>query len=208
MEDLCQRAYEACREHITPETLDDWFQFLEAPPLSSPSNPSTPIGMSPVAASPSIPALELGGPTAVLGPYAQRLRDDILAFVVSTLPQTLQAFTPRSPHPAKPPAAGTESGYDTLLRIYSTLPYHVFKHAVESPSFPVGLGACLFQTLQRLCVHQLTFVFQEASKRDSASPRKPLLLERRPKQVGMQRSPLYLHSAKQRAEVRFTLLER
>lgn len=140
MEDLCQLAYGACKEHITFETLTDWFQFLDAPPLSSPSNPSTPVGMSPVTASPSTPALELGGPTTVLGPYAQRLRDDILVFVVSTLPQTLQAFPSYSQNPAKPPAAGTESGYDTLLRIYSTLPYHVFKHAVESPSFPVGIG--------------------------------------------------------------------
>lgn len=108
--------------------------------------------MSPVASSPSTPALELGGPTAVLGPYAQRLRDDILVFVVSTLPQTLQAFPAYSHHPAKPPATGNESGYETLLRIYSTLPFHVFKHAVESPSFPVGIGAYSYSISNRSMV--------------------------------------------------------
>lgn len=140
MEDLCAHAYEACKEHITLETINDWIQFMDVPPPSSPSNPSTPVGMSPVATSPSTPALELIGPTAILGPYARRLRDDILGFIVSTLPQTLEAFPSYSHHPSKPPAANTESGYDTLLRIYSTLPFHVFKHAVESPGFPVGIG--------------------------------------------------------------------
>ncbi|KAG9019599.1 hypothetical protein FRB90_000063 [Tulasnella sp. 427] len=134
MDDLCARAYEACKEHITPETINEWIQFLDVPPSPSPSNPSTPIGMSPVATSPITPSLELFGPTAILGPYARRLCDDLLTFITATLPKTLQAF------PAKPSTADSESGHDALLRIYSTLPFHIFKLAVESSNFPVGIG--------------------------------------------------------------------
>ncbi|KAG8961654.1 hypothetical protein FRC03_005111 [Tulasnella sp. 419] len=127
MDDLAITAYQHCRESIAVDTMSEWLQFLEstATPDDASGNPS---GM-------------VTGPAAVLGPYAKRLRDDVFSFLVVNLPISIQAFSSRPPSAngqTSGEAESTESGFDTLLRIYSMLPFDIFKHAVESPAFPAG----------------------------------------------------------------------
>ncbi|KAG8903815.1 hypothetical protein FRB99_002706 [Tulasnella sp. 403] len=137
MEDLCITAYETCKDGISIDTINDWIQFLDHPDGRSPSPTSTP-------STPSTPIVDTN-PTSVLGPYTKRLREDVLAFLVTALPQSLQAFphaqhfTNGHVHTPRQLENG-ESGYDALVRIYSSLPFDIFKQAVESPAFPVGLG--------------------------------------------------------------------
>jgi len=109
MDDLAGIAFETARHTISLDSLPSWTALLEKTM-----------------------------PQSVLGPYAQRLKDDVFAFLVSTLPNSLGAF-PTYSHPERKLETG-ETGYQALLRIYSILPFDVFKHAVESPMFPVGPG--------------------------------------------------------------------
>jgi len=141
MDDLCIAAYETCKERIALENIADWILFLQLP--TSPSLSSSPASpMSPVSSLPGTPVIDdsVPGPTSVLGPYAKRLRDDVFAFLVTTLPQTLQAFPSTAQRSASAAAVDGESGYDVLLRVYTLLPFDIFKHAVESPALPVGVG--------------------------------------------------------------------
>lgn len=141
MDDLCQRAYEICKESISLDNIPEWIAFL------SPSPPTPSVPSTPLSSVPSTPLLESrsfvpGGPLAVLGSYASRLYEDVLNFLTATLPLTLQAFAIRPP--ATLPQDGTnppaESGYDQLLRVYTMLPFEIFKAAVESSVLPVGVG--------------------------------------------------------------------
>ncbi|KAG8989106.1 hypothetical protein FRB95_001843 [Tulasnella sp. JGI-2019a] len=131
MDDLAAAAYEMCRSNISAETIQDWLQLLDEP-SSSPS-PSSSI--------PGTPTMETS-PAAVLGLYGKRLRDDVFSFLVVTLPVSLHAFPP---HLQKAADGATETGQEVLIRIYSVLPFDVFKHAVESPAFPVGTDQARFQ---------------------------------------------------------------
>lgn len=120
MDDLCQYAYEACQRSIRPDTINEWLNFIN----SSPSAEG--------AAAPEIP------PTSVFGSYAQRLRNDILTFLVVTLPAILD-IPPGdvSPQP--------ERGRNMMLQVFSRVPFDLFKAAIESPAFQIGSDRARFQ---------------------------------------------------------------
>ena len=63
-------------------------------------------------------------PTAIYGPYAARLREDVFTFLVVTLPEHLSV-------------AGSPAS-DVLIPVYARLPFDYFKAAIESPDFPIS----------------------------------------------------------------------
>ena len=73
--------------------------------------------------------------TSVFGIYAQRLRDDIFNYLVMTLPNVLEVH---STSPVESNLSQGASGRDTLLRVFSLVPFDMFKTAVESPAFQIG----------------------------------------------------------------------
>ncbi|KAF7304658.1 BTB domain-containing protein [Mycena kentingensis (nom. inval.)] len=122
MDELSSYAYETCRRSISVDSLDEWLQFLDiiAPPSDGASTPN--------------PAL--APPPSVFGLYAQRLRDDVFNFLVVTLPQSLE-LQPDTP-------SGSKSR-DTLLQVFSRVPFDLFKAAMESPAFDVGSSQTRFK---------------------------------------------------------------
>ncbi|RXW20995.1 hypothetical protein EST38_g4866 [Candolleomyces aberdarensis] len=122
MDDLCSYAYEVCRRSLSVETVGAWLEFIDAIP--QPTNGS---------ASPEIV------PT-VFGHYAQRLREDVIHFLVVTLPEILEVR--QSP---QPDAAPGRTGRDVLLQVYSQVPFELFKAAVESPTFAIGSDQARFK---------------------------------------------------------------
>lgn len=74
--------------------------------------------------------------TSVFGLYAQRLRDDVFHFLVVSLPQILQIEAQGDPAQTQP---HEPNGRDVLLQIFSRVPFEMFKAAVESPTFPIGM---------------------------------------------------------------------
>lgn len=127
MDDLCSYAFETCRRSISVENIAEWLGFTEH------NVPPSPDGSS----SPQVPT------ASVFGQYAQRLRDDVFNFLVVTLPTTLNVN-------GTPPAAEGESpqgtnGRDTLLRVFSMVPFDLFKAAVESPMFQIGTDQARFK---------------------------------------------------------------
>lgn len=132
MEDLCGYAYELCRQSISIENIGEWLEFVEAIPPSSDGS-STPIEPHQMQPQPSR--------TAVFGPYAQRLRDDVFHFLVVRLPSILNVnglSTPATPQADA--SAPSDAGRDTLLQIYARVPFDLFKAAVESPTFQIGMS--------------------------------------------------------------------
>ena len=130
MEDLCGYAYELCRQSISIENIGAWLEFVETIPPSSDGS-STPIEPHQMQAQPSR--------TAVFGPYAQRLRDDVFHFLVVRLPSVLNVggiSTPATPQADA--STPSDAGRDTLLQIYARVPFDLFKTAVESPTFQIG----------------------------------------------------------------------
>ncbi|KAF9518186.1 hypothetical protein BS47DRAFT_1422475 [Hydnum rufescens UP504] len=134
MEDLCVHAYDICKATISVESIYDWLDFLGTIPFAStPSSPSLSSSPSP---SPLLEnalishhqnrmgAIPPTSPTAIFGPYAARLREDVFAFLVVTLPEHLSIA-------GSPPS-------DVLISVYARLPFDYFKAAVESPDFPIG----------------------------------------------------------------------
>jgi hypothetical protein len=115
MDGLCGYAYDACRQHIRLDTIDQWLDFIE--PAPSPDGSATPVS------SPSI-----------FGHYAQRLREDVLQFLVVTLPAALDINRqpPSQDQPSEP------NGRDILLQVFSRIPFDFFKAAIESPTFQIG----------------------------------------------------------------------
>lgn len=109
MDDLCSYAYQACRDSISVETINEWIEFVDS---LSPSDGS---------ATPS----ELTKPT-IYGPYAAQLRTDVLHFLVVTLPSILEVQSP------------TSTGRETLLQVLARVPFDLFKYTVESPTFLIG----------------------------------------------------------------------
>ncbi|KAJ3554460.1 hypothetical protein NM688_g3101 [Phlebia brevispora] len=135
MEDLCGYAYELCRQSISVENISEWLEFVEAIPSSD--GTSTPIEPH-----------QMPQPhrTAVFGPYAQRLRDDVFHFLVVRLPAILNvnsASTPATPQVEG--ATPSDAGRDTLLHIYARVPFDLFKAAVESPTFQIGSDQARFK---------------------------------------------------------------
>ncbi|KAH9926115.1 uncharacterized protein B0H18DRAFT_1211137 [Fomitopsis serialis] len=132
MDELCNYAYEICRQSIAVENISTWLQFVEAVPAPS-NGTSTPIDQMPPPRA------------AIFGPFAQRLREDVFDFLVVTLPQTLNVgglSTPISPHPDGQPS---DAGRDTLLQIFALIPFDMFKAAVESPTFQIGSDQARFK---------------------------------------------------------------
>lgn len=111
MDDLCGYAYETCRQSISVGTISGWVEFIDSLPS---------------------PAEGAGSdlPKTIFGLYAQRLKDDVLSFLVDTLPESLEV------HETQTETSGVQ-GRDVLLQIYSRVPFEMFKTAVESPSFRV-----------------------------------------------------------------------
>jgi hypothetical protein len=130
MDELCGYAYDACRQSINVETINEWLEFIDTIP-SSPDGSLT-------------PELSL---TSVFGHFAQRLRDDVFHFLVVTLPNALEINSSESD-----PSQG-HSGRDTLLRVFSLVPFDMFKSAVESRAFEIGKCCYRLSTLYR------TFIF-------------------------------------------------
>ncbi|TFK42977.1 hypothetical protein BDQ12DRAFT_677120 [Crucibulum laeve] len=122
MDDLCQYAYEACRQSISVDTIGGWLEFIDAIPAPGDGT-----------STPNLP------PTSVFGLYAQRLRDDVFHFLVVTLPEVLEVQN------APQDASAGPSGRDVLLQVYSRVPFEMFKTAVESPTFQIGSDQARFK---------------------------------------------------------------
>ncbi|KAL5533028.1 hypothetical protein ACEPAF_4804 [Sanghuangporus sanghuang] len=110
MEELCSCAYQACRESISVDTVNEWVDFVDS---LSPSDGS---------ATPS----EVQHRPNILGPYADLLRSDVFNYLVVTLPSVLDVHSTIG------------NGRDTLLGIFSRLGFDLFKSAIESPMFQIG----------------------------------------------------------------------
>jgi len=120
MDDLCGYAYDACRQHIRLDTIDQWLDFIE--PAPSPDG----------SAAAGVPV----SPSSIFGLYAQRLREDVLQFLVVTLPAALDI----NGQPLSQAGSSEQpSGRDTLLQVFSRVPFDFFKAAIESPTFQIGL---------------------------------------------------------------------
>lgn len=109
MDDLCSYAYQACRDSISVETINEWIDFVDS--LTPSDGTVTPS--------------ELTKPT-IFGPYAAQLRTDVLHFLVVTLPSILEVQSP------------TSTGRETLLQVLARVPFDLFKYTVESPTFLIG----------------------------------------------------------------------
>ena len=118
MDDLCAYAYEICKRSMNVHTISEWLKFLEPAPASadgiSPTDPPS---------------------TSVFGTYAERLRSEVFNYLVVTLPNLLEV---QAPVPAEAVSSGP-SGRDTLLQIFSLVPFDMFKAAIESPTFQIGM---------------------------------------------------------------------
>ena len=93
MDDLCSYAYQACRDSITVDSINEWIEFMDS---LSPNDGT---------AAPSDPQHR----PSILGPYADQLRHDVFNFLVVQLPSILDIHSP------------TGNGRDTLLGIFSRL---------------------------------------------------------------------------------------
>lgn len=118
MDDLCGYSYNTCKRSLNVDTVVEWLKFVDFPPTSS-------DGLSPT---------DMHS-TSVFGIYAQRLRDDIFNYLVVTLPNFLEVQSASTSESGSPHGMG---GRDTLLRIFSLVPFDMFKTAVESPTFQIG----------------------------------------------------------------------
>jgi len=116
MDELCTYSYDACRRSISVDTISDWLQFIDTIP--SPSDGTTTPDLT---------------QTSIFGPYGPRLRDDIFNFLIVTLPQSLDLH----PDPSSPKS--DVNGRDMLLQIFSRVPFDLFKTAMESQTFEIGL---------------------------------------------------------------------
>lgn len=138
MGELCDYAYEVCRESISTNNISSWLEFVEAVPPPS-DGTSTPID----------PHQNAQSRTSIFGPYAQRLKNDVFNFLVVTLPNMLNVGALASPASPHPDGAQSDAGRDTLLQVFAHVPFDLFKAAVESPAFK--FGACVFAIGNPLC---------------------------------------------------------
>lgn len=137
MHDLCEHAYGACRQSITQATIREWLEFVKSISCTPPQNGS---------ASPQVNVQSITSTTSVFGPYAQRLRNDVLEYLVVTLPAALNIFQSDQTNGAASPTSESHSpssqdgsGRDALLDVYSWVPFDLFKTAIESPNFGFGM---------------------------------------------------------------------
>jgi len=125
MDDLCGYAYQACKRSVNVDSIAEWLKFVGSSSASSDS--LSPTNMH---------------STSVFGIYAQRLKDDIFNYLVGTLPNVLGVHPGSAAEPE--PSHGTSSR-DTLLRVFSLVPFEMFKSAVESPMFRIGSDQARFK---------------------------------------------------------------
>ncbi|KZV85125.1 hypothetical protein EXIGLDRAFT_682137 [Exidia glandulosa HHB12029] len=120
MEELANYAYQLCLQSLSVDTVMDWLDFLE-----------------------SLPATDAQGqpdPPTVFGPYAKQLREDVLNFLIVSLPLSLSAFSSGEGTPISPVGVSANDispGQEALLHVYTRLPFDLFKRALESPQFPL-----------------------------------------------------------------------
>ncbi|TCD65625.1 hypothetical protein EIP91_002430 [Steccherinum ochraceum] len=128
MDELCTYAYEICRSSISVDNISEWLEFVEAIPTLSDGS-STPVEPQ-----------HLAPPrTAVFGPYAERLKNDVFNYLVVTLPTMLNINGLSSPvTPQSDGQQPADAGRDTLLQVFSRVPFDLFKAAIESPTFQIG----------------------------------------------------------------------
>jgi hypothetical protein len=122
MEDLCAFAYHTCRQSITIDTITEWLDVVDVVPPHADGT-----------VTPDLP------PTSVFGQYAQRLREDVFQFLVVTLPNVLEVRPESSLSPDQSISQASASGREKLLQIYSLVPFDLFKAAVESSAFNIGM---------------------------------------------------------------------
>lgn len=101
---------------MSVETIGLWLDFVDNVPSSADGTTS-----------PTMPS------TAVFGQYAQRMRDDVFHFLVVTLPEVLEVTK------AQQDSVSGSGGRDALLQIYARVPFEMFRAAVESPTFSIGV---------------------------------------------------------------------
>ena len=122
MDDLCNYAYDICRQTINADTIASWLALVDTIPPDGAATPESPPP-----------------PSSIFGFYAQRFRSDVLHFLMVTLPASLDSADPLPPSRSDPaPQPSAPSRRDTLLRIFSQTPFDIFKEAVESPIFQIG----------------------------------------------------------------------
>jgi len=126
MDDLCAFAFETCRRSISVQNIAQWLEFTEHTPSSSNGSPKSEMSS-----------------TSIFGQYAQRLRDDIFNYLVVILPVALNVNATAPASEAESPQEA--NGRDTLLRVFSMVPFDLFKAAVESPTFQIGTDQARFK---------------------------------------------------------------
>lgn len=137
MDDLCGYAYELCRQSISIENIGEWLEFVEAVPSPASDGSNTPVEPH---------QMQQPSRTAVFGPYAQRLREDVFHYLVVRLPSILNVGGLSAPvTPQTDAGAPSDAGRDTLLQIYARVPFDLFKAAVESPTFQIGSDQARFK---------------------------------------------------------------
>lgn len=160
MEELCNYAYEICQQSISLDTLPSWLDFVDTVPASSDGS------STPTVDQPPHPR------TAIFGPYAQRLREDIFNFLVVTLPNLVNyggQATPTTPLP-EGVSQHPDAGRETLIQVYSRVPFDLFKAAVESPTFQLGESCLPLRVSSR---NADMFAAQAPCTRASSSQRTP-----------------------------------
>ena len=177
---------------INLDTLPAWLDFVDSVTPSSSDGTSTPVVEH-----------HQHMRTAVLGPYAQRLREDVFNFLVVTLPSLVNFGTPSTPATPTAPDGAThpaDTGRDTLLQVFSRVPFDLFKAAVESPTFNLGRRLSLRMMLRSDVTASCRV--QGRPTRDSSSARTPSSCARRASRAGRRRpscSPLAGARASRRA---------
>ena len=132
MDYLCNYAYELCRQSISVDNISEWLEFVDC--ISPSDGSSTPVEPHHMPVS----------RTAVFGPYVGRLKDDIFHFLVVTLPNQLNVGGLSSPTTPQGDSPASDAGRDTLLQIFARVPFDMFKTAIESPTFQIGMYSFAF----------------------------------------------------------------
>jgi len=132
MDELCHRAYEVCRVSIGTETIESWLTFIQrvGPSQEDPSSGrATPVSaqMTPL--------------SGLFNSYSSRLRDDVLQFLIVDLPAQLHAFAPDQQN---------NQGLESLILVYSYVPFDIFKKAVESPLLAIGSDQTRFRFAKKV----------------------------------------------------------
>ncbi|OCB84347.1 hypothetical protein A7U60_g9027 [Sanghuangporus baumii] len=146
MEELCSCAYQACRESISVDTVNEWVDFVDTGCLLGGMEELCSYAYQACRESISVDTVnewvdfvdslspsdgsatpsEVQHRPNILGPYADLLRSDVFNYLVVTLPSVLDVHST------------TGNGRDTLLGIFSRLGFDLFKSAIESSMFQIG----------------------------------------------------------------------